>query len=801
MLKYIYIVAKKDKAPLRRALDRFLSELPFWPTGILVRKEDRSLLIAAEIAEAAAPGQRNLHIDRDGAFTAYEGLPLGAHLRARPDAWPSEIGARVRADRSRFFAETAGVFGVAYGTVGEGMVAFADFTGGAPIYYADRPDFVAVSNRAGMIGRAVMDAAPDLEGLSFLTGQANMFVPFSSYRDVQSLRPGWCVSIDRGGALKLLELPRFWTSAFEKRPLVQADFDQLTDRLGAPLSHLADAPFRDLTLSLTGGRDSRLCLALALAAGLEPTCWTGGAASSPEIECARAVAAVAGVRYRAETFDPGAFDFASYWERLKSNTFRYEGMLCLYDGNLGSARQRRSQTEIKGFGGEILSINVKAHKDLRLESRAEAVARLRDYQQPMDPLAIQQPAVTRWQRRFIARHIKSKIDAGAALEDLTDLLYVENRMSLWSAILGQRLGNLPLQPLCNFQAAQIAFSGEASHRRVWRSHFEALRRLSPPLASHPFLGTTWDPALAPGLGGAIAAPFVTSTPLTLASIAPSQVLALRHGWRTISAFLLDHPSSGLFDIVDRRSLIETLAAGPESLDGHGVKELHALVGMQMFLSGMGQRKLEGYSGEPPSIDSNIGTLRLCRDGDDWWISRKGHRGLVVSAQTGVPAELLDDGRPRSLAATFAGGPAKSVRIDPLDRPGRAAIGEILVRAGRYRVAIPAREARLKGPRILAERGDFILIEAEGDDPQIHVALSLPAKAKGPIVLKAAIVPCLSTCTIEFFIDRGRGYTRDGMRRIVVEDPEPPAGSAFEAVLGRLFPDHVLPPEPVVPSPS
>ena len=795
MLKYLYLSAKRDATPLNRALDRFLGEIPFWPTHLTIRRTGRSLLIAAEVTGAAAPGQRNLAIDLTHRFSAFEGLPIGQHLQRPPEQWAEAIGASVNADRERFFTQTAGAFGVLYGRVGRDVTAFADFTGGAPIYYADHADFVAISNRAGLIGRAVMDGTPDILGLSFLSGQANMFVPFSSYVGVRSLRPGWGVTINARGRLKLFRLPQFWSPESERRQLVDSDFDLLTEHLGAPLSHLKGVPFHELTLSLTGGRDSRLCLALAQSAGLEPMCWTGGVTNSPEIECARSVADLVGAAYRAETFEPKAFDFSSYWERLKFNTHRYDGMLCLFDGNLGAASQPRSRTEIKGLGGEIFSIHIKAHQNFAPSSLKDAIRTLRDYQQPTDPLGVQQRAVTREQREFLTETITEKAGEGVPLEDIRDLLYIENRMPLWSAILALRMGNLALQPFCNFRAATIAYAAAARHRRTWRYHYEALSRLSPRLAGHPFLGPSWDSALAPFMKGPIPPPFTSTTQASLTSLAASQVLALNAGWRTITELLLDHPSSGLFDVVDRRSLIDVLRAGPEQLNGYGVKQIHALIGMQMFLSGMGQRQFEGYTGVAPAIDSNVAGWRLRHEGDDWQPQRKRHPGSTVSPATGVPRDIVERTPIASRNLTFSAAKACRLRIDPQDRAGLALIGRIVISKGRKKLVISPEDMRFSGTRIVGRKDALTLIQSDGDDPQIHIDLAPLKRGKRPIRVEAELCVPHAHFVIEAFLDHGSGYTRDGMRRLVVD-----GGADEQARAARLiaetFPDIVSEPQDV-----
>jgi hypothetical protein len=793
VLKYLYVLAKHDPAPLHRAVERFLAELPFWPTHLTVRRHERSLLIVAELADSAAPGQRNLEIGAEGDFTAFDGFPIGPHLSARPAAWPAEIGRAVRRDRSGFFTDTAGIFGVAFGSLRGGVTAFSDFTGGAPIYYADQPDYVAVTNRAGLIGRVLMDGNPDLPGLSLLAGQANMFVPFTSYSGVRSLRPGWGVTVSPRRGLALFALPRFWTPASAKRSLAEGDLHTMVERLLEPVTQLAGVPFHEFTLSLTGGRDSRLCLALAVSAGLRPTCWTGGIVGSPEIECAQAVAGLMNVPYRAETFAPSAFDFRTYWERLKFNTYRYDGMLCLFDGNLAPSKLPQSKAEIRGLGGEILSINVKAHKGLALTSEADAVKRLKDYQQPMDPMGVQPTAVTKWQRATIAGEIRTKVRSGVDLEDLTDLLYVENRMSLWAGVLAQRLINLPIQPLCNFRAAQVAYASSASHRRMWRYHLEVLQELSPQLAEFPFLGTSWDNGLRPFMKGPVAPVFATSAPASFANTAASQVLALRAGWQTVTEFLLDHASSGFFELVDRQRLVQALRAGPDALDGYGVKEMHSLVGMQMFLSGTGHRRYEGYTGLQPVLDTNLPGLRLERDGDMWWIARKRQQGLVVAADTTLPA-VLSETAPSLHVLRFGPGAVRGIRIDPFDRPGRAAVGRVVVRKGRKRLVVGPEDIRLHGATIVARKEGVILIEAQGDDPQLHIDVGRLRRGKAPLVVEVEIAASMPQFVIESFLDRGDGFTREGMRRILID--QAPGGAHDSNHLHRLFPDVPTASEPM-----
>src|SRR4051794_17709747 len=77
---------------------------------------------------------------------------------------------------------------------------------------------------------------------------------------------------------------------------------------------LADWPGRPSVVPLTAGRDSRLVLAAALAAGIEFETTTGGDPGHPDVEIGQELARVAGVRWKPIEHDPHGSVFSD-WRR------------------------------------------------------------------------------------------------------------------------------------------------------------------------------------------------------------------------------------------------------------------------------------------------------------------------------------------------------------------------------------------------------------------------------------------------------------------------------------------------------
>jgi hypothetical protein len=183
-----------------------------------------------------------------------------------------------------------------------GFCAFPDFPGLHPLYYGHRDDLAVVSNRSTTVGHLLGAGEWDLRAMAWLIANGSLFGPTLPTPGVQPIEPGCVASAALGDDhLRLGPGPAWaWPEQGTEsgRPnLTDREWWEITDSLVANVASIRhiDGPVR---MGLTGGKDSRLCLALAQAAdmGDRIQTMTNGPADSPEVEISGVVAEAAGLR-------------------------------------------------------------------------------------------------------------------------------------------------------------------------------------------------------------------------------------------------------------------------------------------------------------------------------------------------------------------------------------------------------------------------------------------------------------------------------------------------------------------------
>ena len=435
------------------------------------------------------------------------------------DAQANVADAALRAFRSGGSTAVAETLGGTFNFVGIapslGLRAFSDFSGLYPLYWYQGPDFAVLSNRSTTVAAVAGNKGWDVRALAWVIGHANLFGEHMPARGVMHLPPGSEAHVAWGSdQVKVVEAPTWvWPDAADgagRANLTDADWNEATAALVANFALLRNYEGQ-LRLSLTGGKDSRLCLALAIAAGLKDrlVTWTAGGPGSPEVECAAAVARAAGVPHR----KPGAappqaanavaavpaqpFDADAAWRRLRQDAYRYEAIVCAWSAMAKGARNQ--SLNVQGFGGEFYRRgNAKQFRNKHVVD-VDALAKMFvNYHQIHDPLGILQPAEadfqSQWLRAWVhdaSRHVR--------LDVLPERFYVENRLGHWSGPLIQATpASQHINPLLSSSAARKNMELSMEARTNERFHFEVMLRAAPELVAVPFLSDTWAPEIAAG---------------------------------------------------------------------------------------------------------------------------------------------------------------------------------------------------------------------------------------------------------------------------------------------------------------
>lgn len=394
-------------------------------------------------------------------------------------------------------------------------IALPDFSGISPLYWSQQADHVVISNRSTAVRDTAGATGWDARALSWLIGHASLFADELPASGARYLRPGEQLRIEaRASAALVAPAPRWVWPAPDDPPdlanLTDGEWDAVTADLVENCLALSTVG-SDPTVYLSGGKDSRLALALMLAAGLGDRirAVSTGNRRHPDAVCAAEVAKVAGVGHictgegsdhRQEAmvtaFEAGQVDLEGdepHWAWLRRAAFRYEGIVCLWNG---AGPQTRSEAiAIKGHGGELFRGPTRHAKPLAgIESpTVDQVAQaFVSYQQPIDPLGVLAPDIREFQTQWLRSWVYETAET-VRLDLLPEKFYVDYWLGHWNGPLGQ---GQPLQPVVNpvlsATVAETVLQLGPRAREDERFHYEVMRRAAPELLSVPFVKQRWS---------------------------------------------------------------------------------------------------------------------------------------------------------------------------------------------------------------------------------------------------------------------------------------------------------------------
>jgi hypothetical protein len=425
---------------------------------------------------------------------------------------PAELVEKAgRAFSSGRSSPVAAMLGGAYNFVGvtptAGLCAFTDFSGLFPLYWHQGRDIAAFSNRCTALRAVTATQGWDLRALAWIIGHANLFGDCMPVRDVSYLTPGREARVDWGEARIRFDASHEWawpppTDDQLREELTSNEWDDITETFVENFRRLQelDTPLR---LMLSGGKDSRLCLAIAKAARLRDhvTCITNG----PEVRCAAAVARASGFRhelgplrtdsYRSSSEDPSPYE--SEWQRLQRHVYRYEAIVCPRDGTADPASP--TTLSIKGFGGELYrgpGGHAKQFKRTLPRSVDEMATMFVDYHQQHDPLGVLAPHESSFQADWLRSWVHES-SRSVRFDLLPEKFYVDYRLGHWNGPLGQANPvDINLNPLLSRAVAMKYMELSPQARATDRLHFEVMRRTAPELLEVPIINDVWAPDIA-----------------------------------------------------------------------------------------------------------------------------------------------------------------------------------------------------------------------------------------------------------------------------------------------------------------
>jgi hypothetical protein len=476
------------------------------------------------------------------------------------------VAALLGAPGARLPGDVAGEYAIARLHADGTLEAFGDPAGLHQIFLAERGSPI-VASRAAFVAALMGDRNPDRDSALWLGTIGYRIGSASGWDGVRQLEQGGLLSADASGMhVRAAPLALPGERGFDPDLLAEG----LEEAKAAIRLAAGDGP---LDLPITGGKDSRVVLAIALAAGFRDrlTLFTRGYAGHPDAEVGAAIAARIGVPHRREpplgSDLPADLGPQAFLARLRTIAFQTDGGMGGWD-NVAASEIGRG-TIVSGHFGEVLKAYAKRMPEERLDPAG--MVRL---QAPFDPMEVLRPEARARLIATLQRQMDEGRAAGGEETDLPDLFYWRNRVPNWlGGIRGVKsFERQPVLPLGVPALTRLAFRMTAAERKTELAHFRLIEAAAPELIDLPFAHQSWHPSLraepaAPVLAAADAPLFgswqwsvnrVPGVRAALAELFASTEIPL---WEDIDrARLIDLLHQRRFDYFDLISLLGFAAA-------------------------------------------------------------------------------------------------------------------------------------------------------------------------------------------------------------------------------------------------
>lgn len=416
--------------------------------------------------------------------------PLDAEFYRRPCAeWMNELDGRCVAAR---YDDREGA-----------LELYTDPLGAYPVFWGERAQTRWISNSAELVRTALGAGDLDLSVLAGLLGGGWSLRGQPAWAGVRRLPRGVVHALRADGPDRQTEL--LGLERIAALPGAGFDARRAARLLVAATGALADWPGRPNTVQLSGGRDSRLVFAAALAAGVEFTAVTAGAEQAPDVRVARDLCASRGVAHRRLEGDPEGM------HRRSERAARVVGLAASGTISLEHAAGYPLGPStgalalwLNGQGGEIAGGYYGTAAGLERDDLLATL--LRNFAGATELLSARGRELV---HRELGCAIDEQLQAGVAPGDVLDVFYLVRRMGCWAAAghgcVEYAKGDTTA-PLWSRRLLADQLGAPRDRRSRDRFYRATLHALDPQLSQAPFAHDTTAPAVpgAPDIGAVVA---------------------------------------------------------------------------------------------------------------------------------------------------------------------------------------------------------------------------------------------------------------------------------------------------------
>lgn len=365
---------------------------------------------------------------------------------------------------------------------------FTDDLGLRTLYCGQSDEVLAVGSNPGLVAHALHRRPDkDLLGVCWLVHHQQLLGEATTWAGVRQLRPGCTVELDPVSGLTVRQ---------HALPYLDGDLagdgtlaDRLAEHLQSALVAAARSPHAERHLDLTGGRDTRLLLAMALQAGVADAfeLRTYGPPEIVDVQVAASLARAVGLPHRHERRLPAEAPLP-YGEQLRDFVRRTNGMVVG-----GDARARRPPAEHLRVQGVHAGLRVDDTVPADIGGTDELVAFVRRRFRRPARLRLLHPDVDdRYTDLLVAELLEPVLgDLSPTARHHAFRVRNDIRRRRFGAL--EELNPEPRSlPLCTTTSVAAAFALDGRRDRVDRLYDELIARAGPALAEHPY-APDWRP--------------------------------------------------------------------------------------------------------------------------------------------------------------------------------------------------------------------------------------------------------------------------------------------------------------------
>jgi hypothetical protein len=462
----------------------------------------------------ANPQELRWHVDPNG-LTAFAG-----RVWRRRDGWSGTASVASalahHLERQPLVGSAdalAGVYVVAsLARHGPSAVA-ADRLGVAPLHWGQSPDVAVLSTRAA-VAAALLAAAQgtspqrDVFTTGWLAYAGQMMGARTAYEQISLVPEGSVVEIEQTGAIQLhrSSRPPWRLHAQELASDPHAALDEVRAEMTTAIRTALRSPGTEGCVGLTGGKDSRLILALLLADGsaADFEYQTRGDDDLPDVVVARQLAESFGLQH---VINPSVGDRWAWRMRVDEAVrdnglghahtreigFRITAWATSGTRNVGEPHLGRLPSGgtvlLSGLCGEALRTNY--HHSTKLHSKEQA-ARFPDHVNFGAAGILRRDALARYRAEIHELLFGGAIDEDSP-QDVIDSFYLRHRLRRWLGPTQEVDSEDRVFPLYSITAIRLAFAIGAENRHAEWIHYQLMGAAYEPLVHLPFAAGDWLP--------------------------------------------------------------------------------------------------------------------------------------------------------------------------------------------------------------------------------------------------------------------------------------------------------------------